>query len=46
MFEELMISFAQVVEPRFAVCCTAETILRAFTIAGKQKFAFLTLGGQ
>lgn len=46
MLKEFVISFAQIIQAGFAFRCTAETILRTFSVAGKQEFAFLALGGE
>ena len=43
VLEELMVSFAQVVQSRLTVGCAGEAVFRAFTVAGKEELTFLAL---
>lgn len=46
MFEETVISLAEVIEPVIAVTVSEETVFRTFTVTGKKKITFLTLPRQ
>lgn len=46
MVEELMIALAEIVQARFSLGCDGKSVLGAFSVAGKEEFAFLALFGK
>ena len=43
MAEELMIALAEIVQAQFSLGCNGKSVLGAFSVAGKEEFAFLAL---